>query len=346
MKKSIFFVLVFVLFLGSCENDSNFIQNELKFKETKMIEKAVDSTLRINLGSHTHFFEFDTSKDTVILGEQGTKIFLKPDSFHDSIKTVFFELKEVFSIYDMISNRLTTFTDDNNVLITQGMVHLSFKNENGEKIEIENPIRIDIPTENKDPDMKLYFGKENANGDIVWINNPREFEKPIDTLVSYSFGLDSIDHSYVVTHSTTVEDYRDFVYSFYTSSQGWHNIDKIYDSDDFLDFNITTNSGRKILFYLVYKGFTMIYTYSKDSNINSFSIGTKAFVNSPFYLVGIRKVSHQDNRLLFYIGEHEVNQDNNVIDVNVFDTLTKTEVKRRLLEVFGEDVREGFSPNL
>jgi len=351
MKYYLMTLTAFVFFLGSCKSEAvnlEDIENETASFE---IKKVNDSLLIPNLETVSQKFDFFLDKDTILVGEQGTKLFLKLNTFSDTIKKVYIELKEVFSIHDMIANGLTTFTDDGNVLITQGMIYLSITADTGEEVNIQNPIRIDIPSENKDLEMLLYEGKRNENGNVVWINEPREFVKPkqkTESIISVSLQPDTVIQE--KSSPIIINDYYDMVYSFSTRSMGWHNIDKPFYSSDFIECSLQSDDSF-FLNYVVYKDFTMIYNFVENV-INQTTpwenrrVGKKIIANTPFYFVRIRRVSYEDDRLLFYIGEHKVNQKNNIIEANDFDTLTVQEIEERLLKIFGGDVREEYSPIL
>src|SRR5690554_3029082 len=350
MKYYLMILTALVFFLGSCKSEAVNLEDMENETASFEIEKDNDSLVTPNLETVSQKFDVLLNKDTILVGEQGTKLFLKSNTFSDTIKKVYIELKEVFSIHDMIANGLTTFTDDGNVLITQGMIYLSITADTGEEVNIQNPIQIDIPSENKDLEMLLYEGKRNEDGNVVWINEPREFVKPKQKTESTIPVALQPDTTIQKEPSPIINDYYDMVYSFSTRSMGWHNIDKPFYSTDFIECSLQSDD-LFFLNYVVYKDFTMIYNFVENeikqtTPWENRSIGNKIIADTPFYFVRIRRVSYEDDRLLFYIGEHKVNQENNIIEANDFDTLTVQKMEERLLEVFGGDVREEYSPSL
>ncbi|MDT8413325.1 MAG: energy transducer TonB [Vicingaceae bacterium] len=117
----------------------------------------------------SQFFFIDSSKDTVIIGNEGTKITFKANTFDIPNKEkIKIELKEFYKRSDHALSNLTTITNDRRLLETGGMVFLEATVKN-KKVHLkkESNYTIEFPYENKKEGMLLFEGVENANT-IVW----------------------------------------------------------------------------------------------------------------------------------------------------------------------------------
>ncbi|HFA50337.1 MAG TPA: hypothetical protein ENJ95_15095 [Bacteroidetes bacterium] len=85
------------------------------------------------------------------------------------------ELAEAFSLTDILLSNLATVSDGKQ-LITDGMIYFN-ATSNGEQLKINknNPIYIEIPTDERKPDMQAYKGERDENGNINWVD-PKKLE--------------------------------------------------------------------------------------------------------------------------------------------------------------------------
>jgi len=117
-------------------------------------------------------FTIDTTKDTILVGKEGTRIHIPADAFSNVATNqqirgiVSFELEEYYALSDMLLANLTT-RSDNQVLETGGMINLSAFQDDQE-LKLSKLIQIEVPTKNKKNDMQLFTGQETENG-INWI---------------------------------------------------------------------------------------------------------------------------------------------------------------------------------
>ncbi len=135
----------------------------------------------------SQFFNINPKKDTIIIGQQGTKIVIPKNAFLDSegnivSENIQFELSEAFKIEDMILSNLTT-SSNGKLLETDGMIFTN-ATSNGKNLSInkKNPLYIEIPTQNRKPNMMLYDGVRDSLGNMNWIN-PKKLEQyliPVD----------------------------------------------------------------------------------------------------------------------------------------------------------------------
>ena len=149
--------------------------------------EASKSDLFQNTIIKSQFFKIDPTKDTVIVGNKGTKIIIYKNTFINSKGNVIqgeinFELLEALTFEDMILANLTTISNGT-LLETDGMIYInaSYKDEII-TINKKKPLYIEIPTHSKKPSMLVYKGVRDSVGNMNWIN-PKELDKflvPID----------------------------------------------------------------------------------------------------------------------------------------------------------------------
>lgn len=139
----------------------------------------------------SQLFTIMSSRDTAITGEQGTKLFIKANSFVDMMDKpvegeIDIELKECYKLDDMLKENLTTLSD-NKVLETGGMVYIGAKSNFKElklkqftDIEMANPLAEVMA----DTSMLLFYGKRNEQSyDINWtIDKFSRVPYPVATL--------------------------------------------------------------------------------------------------------------------------------------------------------------------
>lgn len=123
----------------------------------------------------SQIFQIDTKKDTVITGQKGTILVFQSGSFIDSNENVVtenidLELAEALTLDDMILSNLTTTSKDQ-LLETDGMIYVNATSK-GEQLFVnpEKPIYIEIPTSDRKPNMSVYKGIRDENGNMNWVN--------------------------------------------------------------------------------------------------------------------------------------------------------------------------------
>lgn len=117
-------------------------------------------------------FVFEAENGTTIVGSNGTLILLAENSLRhangDQVKgKVHAELIEAIDWEDMIAYNLTT-TSNGKALSSGGMFRIRYK-QNGKEVFVdpERPMHVEIPTDNFNPDMKIWEGEVN-NGALNW----------------------------------------------------------------------------------------------------------------------------------------------------------------------------------
>ena len=140
--------------------------------------------------------------DTVIYFKNGTQIEIEAETFYPrKIKDINFNVTEIFSLCDMLSNNTVTRAANGDCLTSAGMLYIK-PTYDGVEVQPNKGkfVKIKIPTKNGklDKSMTLYGGVKSKKGEIVWKNIKSELSYQengtqyylfkIDTL--YSFNLD------------------------------------------------------------------------------------------------------------------------------------------------------------
>jgi len=98
--------------------------------------------------------------------------------FNDK-KTNISNIKSGIKAENMIKNRLNAFDENGNALITDGMFSMDVVTDG------KDTVKVSIPSKNADPEMKLYLGKINENGELVWVMTSQKYT--IDKNGNYVF---------------------------------------------------------------------------------------------------------------------------------------------------------------
>lgn len=127
------------------------------------------------------YFDIDPKTGKTIECKEGTLIIVPENAFLDNAgkiikERVQLEVVEALNVADMLAYNLTTLNDGKH-LQSGGMIYVQPKVK-GEKVKInpENPLYIEIPTENEVPGMMAWKGKTDASGNINW-TDPKPLEK-------------------------------------------------------------------------------------------------------------------------------------------------------------------------
>jgi hypothetical protein len=123
----------------------------------------------------SQFFKINAKKDTVVSGTNGTVLVFQKGSFLDANENVVtenidIELSEALSLDQMLLSNLTT-TSGNQLLETDGMIYFN-ATSNGEQLVVnpEKPVYIEIPSKDRKPNMSVYKGIRDENGNMNWID--------------------------------------------------------------------------------------------------------------------------------------------------------------------------------
>ena len=146
-----------------------------------------------------HIFPAVSGK--VIVGQKGTRITIAPNSFvHQNGQAVSgdvdFELQEIFDVGEMIGSGLTTTSEDK-LLVSGGELYLNATQKgNPLKLASGSSLGIQVPSNNPDPQMKLFVGSgspDSSNFDWQAINNPvQSCNDSITQFFGYCFDISQL----------------------------------------------------------------------------------------------------------------------------------------------------------
>jgi Cytochrome c len=109
----------------------------------------------------------DISRDTILQTNKGAVINIPKGAFLGGGGIVRLEIKEAYSISDIIRAGLLT-KSNGEPLSSGGMIYIN--GSGGSEIKIIKAISVAIPTSNIDKNMQLFKGKLGASGTIDWVD--------------------------------------------------------------------------------------------------------------------------------------------------------------------------------
>ncbi len=123
---------------------------------------------------HSQFYSIDITRDTIIHTSKGALIKIPKGSLQsDGTAKVKLEVKEAYSIADMILGGLTT-KEGKALLSSGGMIYINPADQN---VKILQHISISIPTNYQQEGMNMYNGEKKPDGTIDW-KDPKPLSKP------------------------------------------------------------------------------------------------------------------------------------------------------------------------
>lgn len=120
-------------------------------------------------------------RDTLVQTPKGTLLKIPAGSIKSNTgKNVKLELKEMYSMTDIIKAGLLTHSNDD-ALSSGGMLYINAVS--GQEVTITKKIQIAVPTDYANGKMQLYKGEEKTNGNINWVNPvPLPENKQVESL--------------------------------------------------------------------------------------------------------------------------------------------------------------------
>lgn len=125
----------------------------------------------------TQTFSIHSSRDTIVKTANGALLEIGRASFSGTDILVDLEVKEAYSIVDIINGGLTT-TSDGKALSSDGMIYI-----HATGVEIVKPVKVSIPTNDYDEHMRLYTG-EDKDGSVNWVQ-PKPLKDSISPDVAF-----------------------------------------------------------------------------------------------------------------------------------------------------------------
>ncbi len=162
-----------IIFLGgffACNSSQD--KNTITIEDRTYSQKTPLSPLFDSLSPAAQTFLIKGDRDTLIVGQNGTTLTIPKNTFINSqgqtAGTVSLSLVEIMTIADIIKSNLQT-TSGENILQTGGMFFIDAK-ENNKSLRIAEgkSIYVEVKSNFKDPEMKIFDGKFNNKGEIDW----------------------------------------------------------------------------------------------------------------------------------------------------------------------------------
>lgn len=238
--------------------------------------------------------EFQINSDSsIVTGKKGTKIYFYRNDFQiEENQKITIELKEYFSLTELISDKIQTLTVNDELLESNGVIFLTIKAD-GKPINLkENKfLKIEFPVDLL-REERIYNGKINSENGMRWkineevktkiavidsslnrksgVDNYKEIMIPIDS-VEYYKNLDRNRYDQIIDPSDGSSVYK--FATIFTKTFGWLNIDKILDPDRRIDFEVSFNNTARINEYhcfILYPGKNSFITFTKNFKDNLF----------------------------------------------------------------------------
>lgn len=149
MRKTISVILVLIFVIIGC-NQSN--KNKLLQTPDEM---------------QADEYVVDIDRDTTLVTKNGALLKIPKGALSSSSSSVTLEIKEAFSISQMVKGGLTTQTNGE-LLSSGGMIYINAKA--GQEVTITKAINVAIPATHLEDGMQLYKGNVNSEGEINWAN--------------------------------------------------------------------------------------------------------------------------------------------------------------------------------
>ena len=185
MKNTPLILALLLLLLVSCKDEK---QHEVEQDVTTEIPDLIaDSGNRKAFTTdnlNMQIFTLDAEKDNTIKGEKGTELTIPKNTFTDAQGNVVtgnitVQLKEALSISDIVTGGLTT-TSNGKILSSGGMLYINAKQGNADVFIGESKsIGVSMPTDNFVPEMQIFTGDEDADGNINWVEPKDIIKKPV-----------------------------------------------------------------------------------------------------------------------------------------------------------------------
>lgn len=111
-------------------------------------------------------FRINTNKDTSLITLHGTRIIIPANAFSDS-GNIDIEIREAFSAAEIFAAGMIT-ESNGKPLFSAGMVYINASSEKG-KLSLVKPLKISMPNDFFDPNMKIFKGVETDSGTVNWV---------------------------------------------------------------------------------------------------------------------------------------------------------------------------------
>lgn len=193
---------------------------------TVLVAAFVFYAIKTNLFSKTHsekykaeeYFKINNTKDTIIETKDGVVFAIPAYAFKTENENIRLEIKTAISPDDIMRQGLST-TSNGSLLQTAGMFYINGY-DGDQPISLQKNISVSVPANEINPNMRLFKGVEDKNGQVNWID-----PKPINNdLRTYDITtLDFYPPDYIPALKELGKDYTNKRYtdSLYYSFSGY-----------------------------------------------------------------------------------------------------------------------------
>jgi hypothetical protein len=186
-KNLIFAIVAICTMATACKKNNVQVENRL----------SLDDEITNYMARQIQTFTVDPNLPQVLIGKYGTQIHLSGNNFCDSqgnalTGNVEIKLIEIYSKSKMIlANKVTLAYSGGQVkpLISGGEFYLTVT-QNGQKVNVINPITVQTKTSNSaNENMSLFAGEVDENGNILWFNASDSTAIVTDSLNNTYYGF-------------------------------------------------------------------------------------------------------------------------------------------------------------
>ncbi len=270
MKSTLFFLSLFTVFFVSINCSKERIETKDSLNDYDPINSYFDSKKQPE-----QEFVIDTNGQGPIIGQQGTKIWaIKSNLMYPNGDSVYFpfivKLIELYTPKDMIYYKMSNVAS-NVPLTTAGIVRIqAFKNGQELLLRPGKTWTIEMPAQQKLPNMKIYYGS-NQSGNINWDPNP---PGNFDT-TSYGYLGLITKLGWISNSKQTIQNPTNVIVSFTSTTDNLQNVATYIYMQDLKSlikvYNQTTNifpTGEKAKVILIGTRQQQLYHYYWQGIIN------------------------------------------------------------------------------
>ncbi len=174
LSKPLLILTILTLLFASCSND---IFEHKKDVTVNSLEEALT-----NLSQTAQTFQIDPTEEIMLKGDKGTAVYIPANAFHFSDGTtptgsVNIELKECYSLTDMVANNLNTMSE-HGILETGGMIYVN-ATADGKELSVKEgkAFVIGFPKDNsQSEEMDLFYEVALNETSPTWVADYKMFE--------------------------------------------------------------------------------------------------------------------------------------------------------------------------
>jgi hypothetical protein len=209
-KLTIFHCLILIIISSSCNTPQNNIDEKLTDPAWYFASNMDELKMQLKISTDT--FSINSTRDTIITAEKGTKLFIPKNilQFENGSpieSPVTITISEYYNQQDFIQGNLST-TSKNQLIETGGMVNIVAKCQDqiltvkkGEKYGLYFPKNENVKQ------MQTFYGETDSLNNIQWVEQKIEKAKPINNIVMYECkvilpGFHCSHEGYKLTYAT------------------------------------------------------------------------------------------------------------------------------------------------